>query len=138
MTKLWVRVWLILMQSTSRPSAILVKISRKLSDVWSTSLFYSTAIAIGNLQEGYGNFYSQTKIATGVTMPDRPARLPPLVGGANLFGPTNMPDRPLHLVPIQQPENGKGKAPISGKLLPKKGTPSNSLNHLSRNSLVVP
>lgn len=54
-------------------------------------------------------------------MPDRPARLPPL-GEGKLFGPTNMPDRPLHLSPIQQPEAGKGKAPIGGKLFPKKGS----------------
>lgn len=63
--------------------------------------------------------------STGVAMPDRPARLPPLrggEGGASLFGPTNMPDRPLHLGPIQRPDNQKGKSPIGGNLLTKKST----------------
>jgi subtilisin-like proprotein convertase family protein len=68
------------------------------------------------LSQGPDNFGS-----AAAAMPDRPARLPPL--GANLFGPTHMPDKPLHLPPIQQPEIGKGKAPVGVKLLPKKGTP---------------
>ena len=56
--------------------------------------------------------------STGVAMPDRPARLPPLQG-SSLFGPTNMPDKPIHVPPLQRLD--KGKAPVGGNLLPKKG-----------------
>lgn len=83
------------------------------------SLQARKALSQGQVGEGGG------RLST-VTMPDRPARLPPIGSGAGLFGPTNMPDRPLHLPPIQQPEAGKGKAPIGGKLFPKKGTPQSS------------
>lgn len=81
------------------------------------SLQARKALSQGQVGEGVG------RLST-VAMPDRPARLPPI--GAGLFGPTNMPDRPLHLPPLQQPEAGKGKAPIGGKLFPKKGTPQSS------------
>ena len=73
--------------------------------------------ALGTEQDTFGT--------AGAAMPDRPSRLPPL-GGGTLYGPTHMPDKPLHLAAIERPDPGKGKEPIGGKPLPKKGAPQSS------------